>query len=120
MAKRGGAGGEKKASYVGSTCQWEKREKVTSLEGANKKGKHIPQGCHWHTGQTSQLGEAVTWEEGWAGAGKARPVGLDPREDSNEKLIFKLEMNSKFGRTLRNFTRRFRRNLDMMIFPKFF
>jgi hypothetical protein len=29
-------------------------------------------------------------------------------------------MNLEFGRTLRNFTRRFRRNLDMRIFPKFF
>jgi hypothetical protein len=29
-------------------------------------------------------------------------------------------MNLDFGTTLRNFTRRFRRNLDMRIFPKFF
>jgi hypothetical protein len=29
-------------------------------------------------------------------------------------------MNLKFGRTLRIFSRKFRRNLDMRIFPKFF
>jgi hypothetical protein len=54
--------------------------------------------------------------EGWADVGKARSVGPDPREDSNEKLIFEFQMNLEFGRTLRNFTRRFRRNLDMRIF----
>jgi hypothetical protein len=52
--------------------------------------------------------------------GGAGLVGPDPRDDSNEKLIFELHMNLEFGRTLRNFTRRFRRNLDRRIFAKFF
>jgi hypothetical protein len=59
------------------------------------------------------LGEAAAWEDEWAGVGRARP---DPREDSNEKLIFEFQINLEFGRTLKNFTRRFRRNLDTRIF----
>jgi hypothetical protein len=105
---------------VDPTCQCKKREKATSLEGTNQKGKCIRCGRHLHTGQTGRLGEAAAWEEGWAGVGKAEPVGPDPMEDSNEKLIFKFQMNLEFGKTLRNFTRRFRRNLDIRIFPKFF
>jgi hypothetical protein len=35
-------------------------------------------------------------------------------------LILKFQMNWDFGRTLRNFTRRFRRNLDTGILPKLF
>jgi hypothetical protein len=60
-----------------------------------------------------------TCGEGWAGTGRAGLVGLDPREDSNEKLIFEFQLNLDFGKTLRNFTRRFRRNREMRIFPKF-
>jgi hypothetical protein len=36
------------------------------------------------------------------------------------EIGFKFEMNLDFGKILRNFTRRLRRNLDMRIFPKFF
>jgi hypothetical protein len=32
----------------------------------------------------------------------------------------KFQMNLEFGKTLTNFTRRFRKNLGMRIFPKFF
>jgi hypothetical protein len=32
------------------------------------------------------------------------------------ELIFEFQMNLKFGRALRNFTRKFRRNLDLRIF----
>jgi hypothetical protein len=36
------------------------------------------------------------------------------------ELTFEFQMNLEFGETLNNFTRRFRFNLDMKIFPKFF
>jgi hypothetical protein len=36
------------------------------------------------------------------------------------KLIFEFQMNLEFVKTLRNFTWRFRRNLDFKIFPIFF
>jgi hypothetical protein len=52
--------------------------------------------------------------------GKAGPAGPDPEEDSKQKLIFKFQMNLEFDENLRNFTGRFRRNMDMWIFPKFF
>jgi hypothetical protein len=35
-------------------------------------------------------------------------------------LIFEFKLISEFGKTLRISTRRFRRNLDTLIFPKFF
>jgi hypothetical protein len=54
------------------------------------------------------------------GSGLAWWAGPNSREDSNKKLIFEFQMNLEFGRTLWNFTRRFRRNLEMLIFPKFF
>jgi hypothetical protein len=48
--------------------------------------------------------------------GPARP---DPMEDSNKSLIFEFQGVLEFGRTWRNSKKRFRRNLDMGIFPKF-
>jgi hypothetical protein len=36
------------------------------------------------------------------------------------EINFEFQMNLDFGKTLRKFTRRFRRNLDTRIFPKFF
>jgi hypothetical protein len=36
------------------------------------------------------------------------------------EIDFEFQMNLDFGKTLRNFTRRFRRNLDLRFFPKFF
>jgi hypothetical protein len=50
-------------------------------------------------------------------AGSARP---NHRRDSNGNDFFQFQMNLEFGNTLRISTRRFRRNLDMRIFPKFF
>jgi hypothetical protein len=49
--------------------------------------------------------------------GRAVPV---PREGFKMEIDFEFQMNLDFGKTLRNFTRRFRRNLDMIIFPEFF
>jgi hypothetical protein len=49
--------------------------------------------------------------------GRAGPV---PREGFKMEIDFEFQMNLNFGKTLMNFTRRFRRNLDMRIFPKFF
>jgi hypothetical protein len=50
----------------------------------------------------------------------ARRIGPDPGEISNGKFDFEFQLNLNFGKTLGNFTRRFRWNLDMMIFPKLF
>jgi hypothetical protein len=53
----------------------------------------------------------------WAGVGEAGP---DPRRKFRRDLIFEIQMNLDFGKTLRISIRRFRRNLGMGIFPKFF
>jgi hypothetical protein len=64
---------------------------------------------------------AWAYQAGWARRGLGRGSGLvraslvgwaRPRR-------FEFQMNLDFGRTFRNFTRRFRRNLDMRMFPKF-
>jgi hypothetical protein len=47
-----------------------------------------------------------------------RPVGLIKQKNQNG-FIFEFKYISEFGKTLKNFTRRFRRNLDTRIFPKF-
>jgi hypothetical protein len=64
-------------------------------------------------GLVGRLGEAVACGEGWAG-------WAGPMIEFKWKFDFEFQMNSEFGRTLRNFTRRFKMNLDMRIFPKFF
>jgi hypothetical protein len=64
----------------------------------------------------------------WAEWGRWRPgetgprseAGLDSEEDLKRKLVFKFHLNLDFGKSWRKFTRRFRRNLDMGIFLKFF
>jgi hypothetical protein len=48
------------------------------------------------------------------------PIGPGPRKNSNGKIIFGFQLSLDFGKTLRNYTMRFKRNLDMRIFPKFF
>jgi hypothetical protein len=51
----------------------------------------------------------VAWGKlGWCGE-----AGLDLEDDSKQKLVFKFQMNLNFGKTLINFKRRFRRNLDL-------
>jgi hypothetical protein len=57
---------------------------VTSLEGANQKGKHISAGAPSAHGPDGPVREAAAYEEGWADSGGAGPVGPDPREDSNQ------------------------------------
>jgi hypothetical protein len=52
--------------------------------------------------------------------GRAGLTGLDPSRRFKWKLIFKFQMNLDFGKNLWISTRRFRRNLDIRIFPKFF
>jgi hypothetical protein len=55
------------------------------------------------------------WKERWAAAG----LILESRQNSKE-ILFKFLLILEFGRTLEICTRRFRRNFDMMIFPKIF
>jgi hypothetical protein len=52
---------------------------------------------------------------GWSGQ-----AGLIPWEGFKMEIDFEFLMNLDFGKTLMNFMRRFRRTLDMRIFPIFF
>jgi hypothetical protein len=63
------------------------------------------------------VGEAAA---SWGKLGWCSESGLDSEEESKWKLVFKFQINLNFGKSLRNFTRKFRRNLDMGFFPKFF
>jgi hypothetical protein len=100
---------------VGPTCHQEKREKALLPEWTNLKRKNLLANMSRRLRLTGPSAEPVTCGGSWCS--EAKP---DSVEDSKPKLIFKFQMNSDFGKTLRNFTRKFRRNLDMGIFPKFF
>jgi hypothetical protein len=52
---------------------------------------------------------SVDWA-GWAG----------PQGEIKWEFDVEFQLNLDFGMTFRNSTRRFRRNFDMKIFPKFF
>jgi hypothetical protein len=90
------------------------------MEGAIQRGKRIltrvpmARGPGGPAGQSNGLRGGLGWlEVSWAS-------WVGPRRDFKWKIDFEFQMNLYFGRILRNFTRRFRRNLDMRIFPKFF
>jgi hypothetical protein len=61
--------GKKKGLTGGSTLQREKRENVTSLEGANRKGKHISAEVPSTHGPDVLVRKASAYGEG-------RPVGM--------------------------------------------
>jgi hypothetical protein len=52
----------------------------------------------------------VDWRGGWG------RLGWAPGKDSKWEWIFEFQMNLKFGKTSRNFARRFTRNWDKRIF----
>jgi hypothetical protein len=51
---------------------------------------------------------------------ETRPIEPDSRRRFCQELICNFQWILEFGRTLRISTRRFRRNFDVGIFPKFF
>jgi hypothetical protein len=59
VAGLGGMGGGRESRQAGPACQGEKREKVTSSEGANKKGKHISTGVPLSHGPDGPTREAT-------------------------------------------------------------
>jgi hypothetical protein len=60
------------------------------------------------------------WLRGVVAGEQGRPAGSDPSRRFKHILVFKFQGFSEFDGTWRNFTRRFRRNFDMEILPKFF
>jgi hypothetical protein len=88
-----------------------------------RKGKPAKGATRWRYTKGTRVGwaewEAVTYGEGrggWSWAGRDEFLG----KIQMEKMIFEFHWNLKFGKTLGNCTRRFKRNLDMRVFPKFF
>jgi hypothetical protein len=80
-AARPGSSGAGKGKEMKDVAHMSAREE---REGPNQKEKHTyagPPSTHRLDGSAR---EAVACEEGWANTGGAGPVGLDPREDSNE------------------------------------
>jgi hypothetical protein len=55
-----------------------------------------------------------------AGVGEPDRLGQILGKDFQMEMVFEFQWNLKFGKTLGNYTRIFRRNLDMRIIPKFF
>jgi hypothetical protein len=69
-------------------------------------------------GWAKRGGDDLRGEVGQHGASRA-DWGR-PRREFKWKFDFEIQMNLEFGKTLRNLIGRFRRNLDMKIFPKYF
>jgi hypothetical protein len=86
--------------------------KFTLTKFGIKRGKRNLSSAQKALGLRELSGEAATWEARWVG-----PV---PGEISNGKTDFDFQLILDFDKNLANFTRRFRRNLDMRIFPKIF
>jgi hypothetical protein len=88
-----------------------------SGEGRNPKGKAYS--TEYAKGmRTAWDGEGDNGVRG--GAGWCRKNWAGSQGKIQMELIFEFQMNLEFCKTLNNFTRRFRRNLDTAIFPKFF
>jgi hypothetical protein len=64
-------------------------------------------------------GERRVGQPGWKERRAVAWRNPEPWQNSKE-ILFKYQLILEFGRTLENCTRRFRRNLDMRIFPKIF
>jgi hypothetical protein len=90
-----------------------KREKALRTECAKQGVKCILRERHGHASQMGRLSRAGACKQGGL-------AGPDPRRRFNKCLVFEFLGFLKFGRTWRNFTKRFGRNLDMGILPKFF
>jgi hypothetical protein len=97
VAEHGGTNGEMKGLTCGAHMLVTRKEKRCNHE-IRKPERKAP------------LGECA----------KAGPAGLDSKEGFKNGIDFEFQRNFEFGKTLRNFTRRFRSNLYMRIFLKFF
>jgi hypothetical protein len=78
--------------------------------------KHIQPKAPWVHGPTGLAGRS----DGLEGSGPTRWPGSKTKGEFKTDLNFKFERISDFGKTLEICTWKFRRNLDMRIFPKFF
>jgi hypothetical protein len=81
-----------------------------------KRGKRYPASAPKAFGPRELSGEVAASEARRADTRQVRPAGPNPREISYGKTDFEFQFNLDFGKNLGNFTRRFRRNLDMRIF----
>jgi hypothetical protein len=104
--KRGPTGGARMAVT---------REREGATTGMHKPEEKVPFGECAKASQAEWGGDGLR-----GGKGRCRRAGLDPGGDFESKLIFEFRMNLDIGKNLRISIRRFRRNLDMRIFPKFF
>jgi hypothetical protein len=116
----GGTEGRRK----GLTCETHMsvtREREGSVAGWCKP-KEKAHSCEGTMGRVGLLDQRGRWRPG-KGSGPARLPGMtrpESKESLTSDLIFEFQWILEFSKTLRNFTRRFRRNFDMRIFPKFF
>jgi hypothetical protein len=97
---------------------------IGKRENALVKGCNLAQKAHSAeyakgTRLTRPAKEAVACGGGMGWLGGLGRLGRTPRRIKWEFDV-EFQLNLDFGMTFRNSTRRFRRNFDMKIFPKFF
>jgi hypothetical protein len=101
---------EERADWWGPHVSERKREKALLLECTNPKRRYHLANAPRRRRPMGEVGQC----------GGTGPAGLDCSRRFKGKFIFEFQMNWDLGKTLRNFTRRFRRNMDMKFFSKFF
>jgi hypothetical protein len=119
-AELSGIGGEKKELTVGARVSATGKRKGATGE-KHKLEEKAPFGectkgsrADWAKRRGGSLrGKAGRCREHWVGWAGLQII-------FKQEMIFKFQCILEFGKTLRNSTRRFRRNLDMRIFSKFF
>jgi hypothetical protein len=103
---------------VGPT--WQRRERGNAVDGLRKLEEQAPFGKYAKAAQA----EWAEWtKRAHDGLRAKRPglLGAGPDgPDSEEKLFLNKISIFEYTKTLEICTRRFRRNFDMRIFPKFF
>jgi hypothetical protein len=84
-----------------------------------KEKSHSRASAMGHAGLLGKQGRQ--WPEKGSGpARQPKPTGPESKKGLKSDLIFEFQWIFGIWQDLRNFIRRFRRNLDMRIFPKFF
>jgi hypothetical protein len=106
----GGTEGGRESWQAGPTWRWQEREKTSWSECANPNRWRLLVNTPKHFGPSRLSGGGGLVQRSWAGSQEKIQIDFD----------FKFQGIRKFGKTWRNCTRRFRWNLDMEFFPKFF
>jgi hypothetical protein len=76
--------------------------------------------AQWWVAAVAQWEGKGEWASRDRRRGGPRLGQIQSRAKIQKEILFEFQLILEFGRTLEDYTRRFRRNFDMEIFPKIF